>query len=91
MPFDVGLGVGVGVYSGVATSAAATLPLMLRPSAARCWSSVREPTVLAQEMNRGPVDGARLGGPVVSPLSHAEARIYTAGQGVYLLERSGVD
>eukprot|EP00064_Thunnus_orientalis_P011010 superscaffoldBa00001549_g11040 len=76
-PFDVGRGRrGRGVYSGVATSAAATQPLMLRPSAARCWSSIREPTVPALEMNRGPVDGARLGGPVVSPLSHTEARIY---------------
>lgn len=66
---------GGGVYSGVATTAAATQPLMLRPSAARCRSFVREPSVPALEMNRGPVDGARLWGPVVSPLLHAETGI----------------
>lgn len=64
-----------GVYSGVATSATTTQPLMLRPSAARCRSFVREPSVLAPEMNRGPVDGARLWGPVVSPLLHTGAGI----------------
>lgn len=64
-----------GVYSGVATTATATQPLMLRPSPARCRSLVREPSVLALEMNRGPVGGARLWGPVVSPLLHAEAGI----------------
>lgn len=65
----------VGVYSGVATTATATQPLMLRPSPARCQSLVREPSVLALEMNRGPVGGACLWGPVVSPLLHAEAGI----------------
>lgn len=65
----------MGVYSGVATSAAATHPLMLRPSIARCWSFIREPSVLALEMNRGPVDGARLWGPVVSPFLQAKAGI----------------
>lgn len=64
-----------GVYSGVATSAAATHPLMSRPSVARCWTFIREPSVLALEMNRGPVDGARLWGPVVSPFSQAKAGI----------------
>lgn len=48
---------------------------MLRPSAARCRSFIREPSVPGLEMNRGPVDGARLWGPVVSPLLHAEAGI----------------
>lgn len=61
------------VYSGVATSGTATQPLMLLPSAARCRCSVREPSVLASEMNGKPVGGARLRGPVVSPLLHAEA------------------
>ncbi len=78
-----------GVYSGVASSAAATQPLMLRPSAARCRSFVREPSVQALDMNRGPVDGARLWGPVVSPF-HTQKRGY-ATEGVYLLERGGND
>lgn len=69
------VGGGGGVYSGVATTATATRPLMLRPSPARCRSLVREPSVLASEMNRGPVGGACLWGPVVSPLLHAEAGI----------------
>lgn len=63
------------VYSGVATSGTATQPLMLLPSAARCRCSVREPSVLASEMNGKPVGGARLRGLVVSPLLHAEAGI----------------
>lgn len=63
------------VYSGVATSGTATQPLMLLPSAARCRCSVREPSVLASELNGKPVGGAGLRGPVVSPLLHAEAGI----------------
>lgn len=63
------------VYSGVATSGTATQPLMLLPSAARCRCSVREPSVLAWELNGKPVGGACLRGPVVSPLLHAEAGI----------------
>lgn len=63
------------VYSGVATSGTATQPLMLLPSAARCRCSVREPSVLASELNGKPVGGTCLRGPVVSPLLHAEAGI----------------
>lgn len=76
--FDVGSRKGVGVYSGVVsltTDAATTLPLMLCPSAARCWSSIREATVPNLRMNRGPIDGARLWGAAVSPLLHAQAGV----------------
>ena len=82
---------GGGVYSGVATSAAATQPLMLGPSAARCRSFVREPSVPALEMNRGPVDGARLWGPVVSPLLHAEAGICYRARAFTCWKGEGVD
>lgn len=54
------VGGGDGVYSGVVTMAAATQPLMLYPSAARCLGFIREPSVLAPEMNRAPVDGVPL-------------------------------
>lgn len=80
------------VYSGVASlmaSAATTQPLMLCPSAARCWSSVREPSVPDPQMNRGPIDGARLWGSVVSPLLHAEEAIYSGPGRLPVVEERG--
>lgn len=69
------------VYPGVATSGTATQPLMLLPSAARCWCSVREPSVLASELNGKPVGGARLW----FLCSYTQRQGYASGQGVYLL------
>lgn len=85
------------VYSGVATSGTATQPLMLLPSTARCRCSVREPSVLASELNGKPVGAACLRGPVVSPLLHTDAgiclwpgRLPALGGGVEVRGEGGV-
>lgn len=54
--------------------------LMLCPSTARCWSFVREPSVLKSGMNRGLIDESCLLGSVVSPLLYTEAGLIRWGR-----------
>jgi len=75
----------------VATSAAPPSLLMLRPSAAGCPELRQRDQCFPGpwKMNRGPVGGARLWGPVVNPLLHAGERGggTRPALGVHLLER----
>lgn len=68
-------GLGVGGFIQVFWPVLLLLSLWCCVRPARCWSSIREPSVPALEMNRRPVNGAWLWGPVVSPLLYTEAGI----------------
>lgn len=72
MPFDVGRRGFIQVWRPVLPPPSLWCCVHPQPGAG---ASSESPVFRAPEMNRGPVDGARLWGPVVSPLLHAEAWI----------------